>query len=144
MPPTSEILDIVTGSYGEIFSTTSFWVKVGKIEEFFLISTLATKIFSLPVSNVACERIFSKVNLLKVNQRNRFTVPGIAAHIFAKEGLCDGDDKNCTNFQPTKKMMDNMNKKFYQIAHEKVGVSVRGGNVDVKQIEDNSSFIDIR
>ena len=83
LPLTSEIEDMVTGSNGEIFSTTEFWVKVGKIEEFSLISTLATKLFSLPVSNVACEAIFSKVNLLKTNQKNRFTVPGIAAHIFA-------------------------------------------------------------
>ena len=53
---------MVTGSNGEIFSTTKFWVKGGKTEEFSLISTLATKLLSLPVSNVACKRIFSKVN----------------------------------------------------------------------------------
>ena len=99
---TNETVDMVTVSNGEIFSTTEFWVKVGKVEEFSLISTLAFKLLPLPVSNVACERIFSKVNLLKTNERNRFTVPGIAAHISAKEGLCDSDHKNCTNFQPTK------------------------------------------
>ena len=93
---------MVTVSNDEIFSTTEFWVKVGKIEEFSLISTLAFKLLPLPVSNVACERIFSKVNFLKTNERNRFTVPRIAAHISAKEGLCDSDHKNCTNFQPTK------------------------------------------
>ena len=59
-----------------------------------------------------------KVNLLKTNQRNIFTAPGIAAHIFVKEGLCDSDDKNCTNFRLTKKMMDNMNKNIYQNVHE--------------------------
>ena len=99
---TNETVDMVTVSNGEIFSTTEFWVKVGKIEEFSLISTLAFKLLPLPVSNVACERVFSKVNLLKTDERNRFTVPRIAAHISAKEGLCDSDHKNCTNFQPTK------------------------------------------
>ena len=102
LPLTSVIVDVVTESNAEIFSTIEFRVKVSKIEEFSLISTLATKLLSLPVSNVACERIFSKVNLLKTNERNRFTVPRIAAHISAKEGLCDSDHKNCTNFQPTK------------------------------------------
>ena len=101
---------MVTGSNGEIFSITEFWVKVGKTEEFSLVSTLATKLLSLPVSNVACKRILSKVNLLRRNKKNRFTVPGITTHIFVKESLCDSDVKNCTNFQPTKKLVDNMNK----------------------------------
>ena len=57
-PLTSEIVDMVTGSNGEIFSTNEFWVKVGKMEEFSLISTLATKLLSLPVSNFACKRTF--------------------------------------------------------------------------------------
>ena len=125
----------LTGSNGDVFSTTEFWVNVGKIEEFSLISTLATKLLSLPVSNVACERIFSKVNFLKTNQRNRFTVPGIAAHIFAEEGLHDSNNKNCTNFQPTKEMIDNMNKDIYQNVHEILGVS--GGEDDVvKQLNE--------
>ena len=40
---------------------------------------------------------------MKTNERSKFTFPWIAAHISAKEGLCDSDNKNCTNFQPTKK-----------------------------------------
>ena len=59
LPLTSEIVGMVTGSNGEIFSTTKFWVKLGKIEEFSFVLTLATKLLSLSVSNIACERIFS-------------------------------------------------------------------------------------
>ena len=43
----------------------------------------------------------SKVNLLKINQRNTYTDPEIAAHCF--QGRSIRCDKNCTNFQPTKK-----------------------------------------
>ena len=53
------------------FQMHPFWVKVGKIKGFSLISTPATK--SLPVSK-SCERIFPKVYLLKTNLKNRFTV----------------------------------------------------------------------
>ena len=113
-----EIVDMITRINGEIMSKTEFWVKVGEVKELSFISTLATKIFSLPVSNVACERIFSKVNLLKTNQGNRFTVPRMAAHICAKEGLCDGDYRKCINFQPTNKMLDGMNKNINQNVHE--------------------------
>lgn len=103
LPLTSDIVDMVTGSNAEIFSATEFWVKFGKIEDFFLISTLAIRFLSFPVSNVACERIFYKSNLLDPNQRSRFTVPGIAANIFAREGVCDWDNKNRTNFSQQKK-----------------------------------------
>ena len=96
-------VDMVTGSNAEIFSATEFWVKFGKIEDFFLISTLAIRFLSFPISNVACERIFYKSNLLDTNQRSRFTVPGIAANIFAREGVCDRDNKNRTNFSQQKK-----------------------------------------
>ena len=86
-----------------------------------------------------------KVNLLKTNQRNIFTAPGIAAHIFVEEGLCDSDDKNCTNFRLTKKMMDNMNKNIYQNVHVILRVSAGDNDVDVEKIdeENNSGFLNI-
>ena len=92
---------------------TEFWVNIGKKDGLVLVSLLAKKLLSLPVSNVACERIFSQVNLLKTNQRNRFTVPGVAAHLFAKDGLREGEEKNCTNFEPTKSMKNKMNQEIY-------------------------------
>ena len=88
---------MLTGSNGEIFSTTEFWVKFRKIEEDSLISTLATKLLSLLLH---VKEYFLK---LKTNQRNRFTFSGTAAHTFTKDDLCDSDGKDGNNFQPTKK-----------------------------------------
>ena len=146
LPLTSVIVDMVTESNAEIFSTIEFRVKVGKIEEFSLISTLATKLLSLPVSNVACERIFSKVNLLKTNQRNRFTVPGIVVHIFAKQGLCAVVIKTALVFSQQRKMMDKMRRNIYQNVLEILDDSGGDDDIDVKQIdeEDDSDFLDYK
>ena len=92
---------MLAGPNGESANTTEFWVSIGKKDGFSIISFLAKELLSIPVANVACERIFSQVNLLKANQQNRFTVRGLAAHLFAKEGTREGDDHNCTNFEPT-------------------------------------------
>jgi len=54
----------------------NFWIKLKMFKKddefpFEIISKFILTVLSLPQSNVACERIFSKVNLIKTKSRNR-------------------------------------------------------------------------
>lgn len=66
----------------------------------------------LPVSNADCERVFSKLNLIKMKQRNRFSTEGVASLIFVKDGI-KHMSRSCKNFEPTKEMLDRCNKEMY-------------------------------
>ena len=63
----SEVESMLTGPNGESVNSKEFGVSIDKKDGFSIISLLAKKLLSLPVSNVACERTFSQVNLLKAN-----------------------------------------------------------------------------
>ena len=65
----------------------------------------------MPLSIVACEHMFSQVNLVQKSQRHRFT--GVKAHMFGEGGHHASQNKNCTTFEPTKSMEDKMNQYIY-------------------------------
>lgn len=58
-----------------------------------------------------CERVFSKVNLIKTDIRNRLTVETVNGTLLAAESA-KGPTRagNCINFEPTREMYSRMTK----------------------------------
>lgn len=62
------------------------------------LSRFVLNVISLPHSNADCERIFSKVNLIKTKTRNKLVTPTISGILLAKQRV-QGD---CVNFELSK------------------------------------------
>lgn len=67
-------------------------------------SRFVLNVISLSHSNADCERIFSKVNLIKTKTRNKLVTPTMSGIILAKQRV-QGD---CVNFEPSKDEYDCM------------------------------------
>lgn len=67
------------------------------------------KVLSLPHSSVECERIFSKVNLIKTKVRNRFQVESLNGLLLSKHIK----STTCIHFNPTNSMINSMNVTMY-------------------------------
>ncbi|KAH1187615.1 hypothetical protein KIL84_020364 [Mauremys mutica] len=61
------------------------------------ISELAKKVFTLPHSNAACERIFSMVTDIKTIKRNRMTTKTLNSSVVIRSTLKAKQEK-CSNF----------------------------------------------
>lgn len=69
-----------------------FWAKLTKFKdsdsdepEYYVISSFALKVLSLPHSNADCERLFSKINRVKTKSRNRLITKTVAATVLTSE-----------------------------------------------------------
>jgi hypothetical protein len=71
------------------------------------LANFAFEALSLPHSNADCERIFSKINLIKVKTRNRLNSDTIQACLFASWEI-KINNTTCVDFKPSKKMIDSM------------------------------------
>lgn len=82
-----------------------FWFRVGQVEDFngtlFYkdLSEFVLNLFCIPYSNAICERIFSKVNLIKTNLRNKFLTDTMSNIILASEAVKESG--GCVKFQPS-------------------------------------------
>lgn len=66
---------------------------------------------SLPHSSVGCERVFSKVNLIKTKVRNRLQVKSLnGLLLLSSEHI---KRTTCIHFKPTKSMIDSSNISMY-------------------------------
>lgn len=95
----------------EISEPDKFWAQLLKTEDFSELAHFALSTLSLPHANADCERVFSKVNLIKTDLRNRLTVETVNGTLLAAEsakGLTRTG--NCVNFEPTKEMYSRMTK----------------------------------
>jgi hypothetical protein len=66
--------------------TEEFWGKV-PTDKYPNLAAFTKAMLTIPVSNADCERAFSQVNLIKTNQRNRFSTEGVASLLFVKDGV---------------------------------------------------------
>lgn len=57
------------------------------------------------MSNTACERLFSQMNNIKTDMRNKFKNEHVAAILHVKQAVKEQD--GCVNFKPTKEMIKN-------------------------------------
>ena len=78
-----------------------FWGKVSVNEKYKILGTFVKAMLRLPVSNADCERVFSQVNLIRTEHRNRFSTEGVASVIFVKEGI-KSMAESCEDFQTNK------------------------------------------
>ncbi|KAI4467892.1 hat family dimerization domaincontaining protein-related [Holotrichia oblita] len=87
-----------------------FWVAVGNIFDgngqplFKELAEYCLNVLSIPHSNASCERIFSKVNLIKTKLRNKLVTQTINGLL-----LSSGCVGNCVEFQPSDIMMSQYN-----------------------------------
>lgn len=105
-----EVSDLLqSSSTGSPISCEQFWVEVGKISnsdgmlKYKNITSFSKSLLCIPVSNAACERIFSQINLIKTDQRNRFINKNVSAILKTKQGV--KDEGGCVNFNPSKRML---------------------------------------
>ncbi|KAK3889680.1 hypothetical protein Pcinc_006246 [Petrolisthes cinctipes] len=74
-------------------STVSLWIEVGKYTDasgmnpFQELYDLAISVLSLPNSNAEVERLFSQLNLVKTNLRNRLSTSSVSAVLTIRSGL---------------------------------------------------------
>ncbi|XP_045485543.1 uncharacterized protein LOC123689456 [Pieris rapae] len=114
----SDLLESGGSNANPILSVDKFWGAVGKIRnsngnlKYVYVSNFVKGLLCLPMSNAACERIFSKINLLKTKTRNRFTNKHVASILHVKQGISEHGD--CVSFQPTKEMIKQMTKAMYK------------------------------
>ena len=97
--------------YDEETSLLVFWGKVSA-DKYPTLVAFSKAMLTIPVSNVDCERVFSQVNLIKTEHRNRFSTEGVASLIFVKDGMKNMAD-SCATFKPSDEMLLNFNKEIY-------------------------------
>lgn len=84
----------------------NFWIQLKIFKKndefpFEIISKFILTVLSLPQSNVACERLFSKVNLIKTKSRNRLQTLSLNGLLNSSQHM---QETACYKFEPTKKM----------------------------------------
>lgn len=86
-----------------------FWSQISKLQagnDTFLFKNVANfclNLLSLPHSNATCERIFSKVNLIKTKTRNKLITDTVNGLLLSSQ--CVREHKSCVLFTPTDKMI---------------------------------------
>lgn len=85
----------------------TFWGNLYKNEGFKSIANFALDVLCVPHSNAECERIFSKINLVKTKPRNRLNNKSLNGCLLTAQAV--KEQTNCLNFAPTKAMIQNFN-----------------------------------
>uniref|UniRef100_A0A1A8QLI1 HAT C-terminal dimerisation domain-containing protein n=1 Tax=Nothobranchius rachovii TaxID=451742 RepID=A0A1A8QLI1_9TELE len=90
----------------------AFWYNLSTVQDmsgkrlFADLATFALDVLIFPHSNASCERVFSKVNLIKTKPRNRLITATLNGLIQASE--CVSNGRGCPGFAPTKTMLRSM------------------------------------
>ncbi|XP_073947802.1 uncharacterized protein [Choristoneura fumiferana] len=99
------------GSSGTALNIERFWGHIAKItkadgsKKYQHLVDFAKAMMIMPMSNTACERIFSQVNNIKTELRNRFKNEHVSAILHVKQAVKEQD--GCVNFTPSKNMLVN-------------------------------------
>lgn len=107
----ANLLELGGTSQNEPINTEKFWGHVSKItnadgtKKYLHIVDFAKAMLVLPMSNTACERLFSQMNNIKTDMRNKFKNEHVAAILHVKQAVKEQD--GCVNFKPTKEMIKN-------------------------------------
>ncbi|CAG4966052.1 unnamed protein product [Parnassius apollo] len=86
-----------------------FWSKLLTFEnlcgekEFTVLAQFALDVLCIPYANADCERIFSKINLIKTKSRNRILTNTINNVVIASDSA-KHLEKGCISFEPTRQM----------------------------------------
>lgn len=93
-----------------------FWVYLYNWEiegeyKFKNVAKFVLQVISLPHSSAECERLFSKVNLIKTKIRNKLQTETLNGLLLSSQRV---KQTTCVKFQPTKTMIDSMNTTMYK------------------------------
>lgn len=100
------------GEINENDDIDEFWAKLLKYKNkidipiFNNLARFVLNILTLPLSNAACERIFSKVNGIKTKSRNKLITNTINCCLLSSQYV--NNNGECVNFVPTEDMISNM------------------------------------
>lgn len=72
------------------------------------LSEFCLALLSLPHSNADCERVFSKVNLIKTSTRNKLNTDTVQGCILSSQDI-KTNFNNCTQFEPSNNLLNSMN-----------------------------------
>jgi hypothetical protein len=75
------------------------------------LATFVLNILCLPHSNAECERVFSKINLIKTNSRNRLLIETVSGTVLASQHL--KNNGTCKKCIPSQKMLELFNTSMY-------------------------------
>lgn len=96
----------------EEYIITDFYVKLQGmtdnegIHQFKTFATFALQVLALPTSNTAAERMFSKLNLIKTDIRNRLQMPALQALTVLSESV--KQQGCCYKFRPSEAMIHSL------------------------------------
>ena len=105
--------------FKELSNPVKFWYEVAKLKQadgqslFPKLSQLMLNLLVLPHSSAAVERIFSQVNLIKTDTRNRLNTESVNGLILAKE---NGGNMPCYDWEPSFKMITSAQKVYKNIS----------------------------
>ena len=68
------------------------------------LSTFVLQILSLPVSNADAERLFSKLNLIKTDNRNRLEIESLKSLLYISDAV--KEQESCFTFVPSDAMLN--------------------------------------
>lgn len=97
--------------------TESFWIKLLNLKnaggEMVLKSLpkFVLTLLSLPHANADCERIFSRINLIKVKTRNRLITSTVDSCLLSADSLKE-NNQTCYDYDPPDKMLNKMSTKI--------------------------------
>jgi len=107
------ILDIIKTK-----DVDNFWIYLKSHEQLFTnLSEFILTILSLPQSNCACERLFSKVNLIKTKLRNKLMTDTLNVLINSSECI---KPYSCYKFKPSKEMLNSMTSNMYDFINNTI------------------------
>lgn len=81
------------------------------------LSNFVLDILVTPHSNASCERVFSKINLIKTDIRNRLCSETINGLLLASQSA----NKECYSFEISEKMIKTMTKDIYSKCNTEEG-----------------------
>ena len=106
-PKLAEIEDV-----GVFWSHLLNFINSLGIFEFKNVSQLVLNLICIPHSNAQCERIFSKVNLIKTKQRNKLLTDTVNGSLLASQCVRN-NNASCITFEPSKDMYKRCNELMY-------------------------------
>ncbi|KAB0790621.1 hypothetical protein PPYR_14935 [Photinus pyralis] len=95
----------------------TFWGKLASYKnvlgeyEYRNLALFAISLLCIPHANADCERIFSKVNLIKTKPRNKLATRTVNGALLASQ--CIANSESCLKFQPTTAMVKSCNSQMY-------------------------------
>lgn len=70
------------------------------------LAQVVNRVLALPHSSAAAERIFSQLNLIKINTRNKLAVKTVSSLLHTKELLKQNCSNLCYNFEPNNNLLN--------------------------------------